>query len=147
MNKNLLLTQKFHHSEVIESINTMQIPSVHTLNTSILSNVSYLVSSKMNWKKHNFNKQDLIDSVNIFQNPALHIPNIRRSSNAHYCISFSKTAHNTCQKEINQHQSTSKPKEINNLSELSGPLKTLSYPSLCTPSISKSSNALDSYCQ
>jgi hypothetical protein len=43
--------------------------------------------------------------------------------------------------EINQHQSASKPKEMNNLSELSGSLKTLSYPSLCTPSISKSSNA------
>jgi len=59
MNKNLLSTQEFHHREVTESMNNMQIPSVHTLNTSILSNVSYPVSSKMNWKKHNFNTQDL----------------------------------------------------------------------------------------
>jgi hypothetical protein len=75
-------------------MNNMHIPSVHTLNTSILSNVSYPVSSKMNWKKHNFNTQDLNDSANIFQIPALHITNIRRSTNACYCISFSKTAHN-----------------------------------------------------
>jgi len=100
----------------------------------------------MNWKKHNFNTQDLNDSVNIFQNPALHIPNISRSTNAHYCISFSKTAHNTYQKEIDQHHSAFKPKEINNLSEVSGSLKTLNYPSLCTPSITTSSNAHDSYC-
>jgi len=85
-------------------------------------------------------------TVDIFQNPALHIPNITRLSNAHYCIYFSKTAHNTCQTEINQHQNASKPKEMNNLSEVSGSFKTLSYLTLCTPSIRKSSNAHDSYC-
>jgi len=143
MNKNLLSIQEFHYSEVTQSMNNMQIPSVHTLYTSILANVSYPVSSKMNWKKHNFNTQDLNDSVNIFQNPALHIPNICRLSNAHYCFSFSKTAHNTYQKEINQHHSASKPKEMNNLSEVIGSLKTLS---LCTPSITTSSNSHDSYC-
>jgi hypothetical protein len=40
----------------------MQIPSVHTLNISILSNVSHPVFLKMNWKKHNFNTKDLNDS-------------------------------------------------------------------------------------
>jgi hypothetical protein len=42
-------TQEFRHSEVNESINNMQTPSVHTLNRSISPNVSYPVSSKMNW--------------------------------------------------------------------------------------------------
>lgn len=44
MNKNLLSTQEFHHSELTESMSNMQIPSVHTLYTDILANMSYPVS-------------------------------------------------------------------------------------------------------
>jgi hypothetical protein len=60
-------------------------------------------------------------------------------------FTVNKTAHNTCQKDINQHQRAFKPKEMNNLSEVSGSFKSLRNPSMCTPSKNKSSNAHDSY--
>ena len=99
----------------------------------------------MNWKKHNFNTQDLNDPV-IFFTIQHCIFQISEDHPMHITVFPFQKQFTTCQKEINQHQSASKPKEMNNLSEVSASLKTLSYPALCTPSISKSSNAHDTYC-
>jgi hypothetical protein len=98
----------------------------------------------MNWKKTEFYHENLNDSVNIFQNSAC---TFQMSDHPVHIIVFilNKTAHNTCQNDINQHQSASKPNEMNNLSEVSGSHKSLSNPSMCTQHMNKSSNAHDRY--
>lgn len=148
-------TKEFHHSEVNGSVNTSQIPSVHTPNIRKSSNTPYslphsnmshnecqkqLNKQQCNSNTKEYHTKELNNSVNTFQIPVLHIPNNSKSSNAHYCLSFSKMTHNTHQKQRNQERCASKIQELNP-NVVSDSLKTLKNPSYHTPNVRNSSKA------